>query len=787
MTFYHLWIWQNKTGIDSSVVSWCSQESCGVIKTDLRHSTRLSRYLKPASTSELRDGEASLALMDLVGNEITNTISSWIINQPAHTLCINLIHTLPEIWQKLPFEWCQHNGQLLSEYVQIIRYAPLPKKAFAQGMEKASTLLNLWPQAEQKKIVALLSSFSHSPRGRLKCLLHLQKNDISNQSMLCVFAHGNEQDNKKPLLSECKQQAWALPSQQLPPLVVILACGGEQGNLRDYAVKLLQEKPDQHGVRTAYGAKTVLVAQGKLDLERAVFFIQAFIKKWQVGQPVNQILYQLQQADNAEHAAKRMQIIGQSDLRQLIFEKNNQSTVSLTWEELKVNARTDDHALIMLLNCLTRHFIVKYFSVESIIEVFYTILGLPYNAPEEKKELVYDSLQRIYVDCDDLTKAWLSYFLRYLSSMHNHNKTSFYEREANRLEAIPLLGRELFIFHAAQTKYRERNHVKAMQMVVQGFNLVLQHKETCKEVHYKLAKLTTNLCIDIAFTDIGFYFLRNAHKCIHSRTVDSDQNLIEAFTQLDLEARLSARNGDPDNEEDGEAGLNKCIRKLSIKRHKALSMGYKGRRELSLLLIFSSWIKSPDKAYINEALNTLHEVEDITSALRKKTGNVTELYLLKGLANWAWQQQDKEAMQLLEQYKSILVRLCYQFDDQDAGPLGSIIACMCLMQQDDPILKQAWNAIADKMHGQFHYFELTIFNALLNKEKKAAVFYKEFREQQQMILNELKQLKTDILDTDFYDLINKTEMELYKQPMNDDKTRFSCDLDLIRRWGLVPF
>lgn len=193
--------------------------------------------------------------------------------------------------------------------------------------------------------------------------------------------------------------------------------------------------------------------------------------------------------------------------------------------------------------------------------------------------------------------------------------------------------------------------------------------------------------------------------------------------------------------------------------------------------------------YIEEALNILNDSEQVTENIINKTGNKNnnELYLLKGVANWAWQQHDEKAIQQLAPYKSTVIQLCHRADPQNSEPLDAIIAYMYLMDKDDEHLKQAWNAIARKMQGQFHYFELAMFYALMNQEKKSAGYYKDFKDQQQSVLDELKQLETTVLDAEFYDLLKETERQLDNDPMNVKGTTFSTDLDVMRRNGLVPF
>jgi len=800
MTPYSIWIWKNTSDNNKSLISWLSSDQYGTVETDLLISPD---DLRTGFSKQLRNQQVTLSLTELLGHKITDTVDNWLINLASHQfLRIHFLGTLPEQWHAFPLEYCQHNkGHPLSEKIQIIRHAPLPKDALAQSMTKTIMFFNLWPENEYKReffqpLEEITKDKNHVNlrRKKKKCNAYLKEHDLSSHSMLCVIAHGNEDAIEKPLQAE-NGAPWSLHTTPLPPLVIFLACGGEH-NLRHYALKLLQKSPQHYqGITAAYGAKTVLIATDKLNAENASYFIVKFIKQWEAGQPVGCILRQLQSDDNARHTAKRLQIIGQGDLRQRIKEENESHdgdyNTIVNWKTLKMAACSpssdQDDALCMLLDQLTRHCLVKYASVERVVEKLYQALGHDYrfNNPYEKKSLVYDPLERVYAHCNRITKAWLSYFMMYLSAMHDHDQITFYNDEVIKHQSVDLPHKAIFIFYAATAKYRQRNHVKAIQFVIEGFRLVAREREKskgCGEAEYKLAELSINLLIDVSFAPIATYFVKHTDRCIQALTGEQYEN--ESFTQLDRKARLAIRVGDVEDNEQGEAGLKQCVRKLDKKRY--ISNG-NGNRELSFLLICSSWLDVPKKSYREETLKVLEPVNDIIKAIIHQSGNIEELYLLKGLANWAWRQEDQDAIHLLKHYRSTLIALCEQTNLHDAGPLGSIIACMRLIDKEDKAIKQAWINITEKMHEQFHYFELTLFYALMDEEKKSAAYYKEFREQQETILDTLKQLEPTILGKEFYEALLLTEKNFFLLPMNTEGTTLSADLDDIRRYGIVPF
>ena len=765
MKFHSLYLWQNQWDRCQQVISWCHQTQYGTMQTD---SLFTKKYLDIETGVNLRDQKNSLSLVDLLGDSISVTFLGWLqLLEKDEYLRLHLLNTLPNSWQQLPLEWCQWQGEPLYKKVQIVRYATLPKESLSCRKTKQGIILNLWPQQYNQQ--QFFEKIIYDPdfeviKGRYKSALYIKNNDVSQLSLLCVIAHGNEKEVEQPFLGE-DNKPWSLPKRQLPPLVLLIACGGEQGNLLHYGETLLQR-----------GAKTVLAAKGKLDASQVTHFLDAFLALWKQGLDAECILFKLQAEKNAEHAARRIHVIGQSGLchtSRLLAD-----TEIIDWHTLSKKAVKDDEALLMLLDQLTLHNLVTQSSLESSVSDLYEALGFNYMDANEKRSLLYDRLNTLYPQCQPLTQKWLSCFLMYLSTLHQYNAIEQYQQEVARLQEIQIRGSNSFFFYLASGKYRSRHHEQAMKIIIDGLNTSLSNSD------YKLTELAVNISIVMLLPELGEFFLEQTNNTLAVADISEARRAVEVFTQLDRTARLAVHIGDPDNELNGDAGLVKCLQELQRKQDLAISTREEtGERELCALLYFSAWLKheTPNASYAKEALILLAPVDEICQQLRSKEGNLTKLYLLRALSAWAWRQQDKEAITLLEQYLPTIIDLCNRATHNNAAAPGFIIAYMALL--NNPLAKQQWFYISNKMLSDQCYFELAIFHKLLKQDKKAILAYKKFKQQQRNVFEQMKNLQKSVEMDEYNDLLEKTEKRLTRETLMDI---VKLNLEDMQQLGFVP-
>ncbi|MBM3204295.1 hypothetical protein FJZ55_10385, partial [Candidatus Woesearchaeota archaeon] len=223
-----LWVWQDATG----TVRYVSLREAG--------------FLQP-----LPSGQAVLPA-DLI-EVLQHTI------QPGAVVRLHLLSSLPEVWQTLP---------MVGEAgLQVIRHATPPHGLHGTSSTAAGMVLDLWPRDEPVRPAETLirhpicQHYTRNPAGRLEYPQGI--------SWLAVVAHGSEQAEGPPFRLN-DHTYWQLPTlHDLPPLVLLMACGSTCGNMLRYGKTLL-----------AAGVRTVVVATGPLDAEAARDFLDHFAEAW---------------------------------------------------------------------------------------------------------------------------------------------------------------------------------------------------------------------------------------------------------------------------------------------------------------------------------------------------------------------------------------------------------------------------------------------------------------------------------------------------------------------------
>jgi len=786
----------------SPVYLWFNEKNQRIIwMTPFSYGEQAIELHKPASmlqkSAHLRDQYASIALIDGVGKSLADLIETWLKEAEASeksAIRLYLCDNLPALWQQLPLAWCHLNGQPLYQRVHVLYYVPFYPETLPITTQQPALLLNLWPKPRtgiaSAPLFPYLMSLMRQPKdyhvitSKIKIELHLQQHDISQHSLLCITAHGSESEQKKPFLVD-ENTDWALPKQQLPALVLLLACGSETGNLVNYALDLLQQ-----------GAKTVLAPIGKLDASQVEYFIQHFLQQWHQGVSVADILFQLQQDKTQAHAALRIQLIGQGDLYQHKA-RHTANTANIdadvSWSTLQNTLQHNDQALITFLNQLTYRCLMQDGSLENSISQLYNAFGAVYNNPYEDDQ-VYQRLKKVYSQCWQITQCWLNPFLIYLSSLHDHTHITLYRRNAAQLSNITLPHENLFFYYLMHGFYRKGNYAKAMEAFVLGLNAITTDQDNqsalVKEPEYKLAALSVNIFIDMNFPTLGVSLLEHTRYCLEEAALPYEIYRTEEFTLLDQEARLMARSNNADIY--ANAGLKKATMKVERKRELAQQDAQDGQRELASLLSLATWLATPNSVYAETVIGLLEDVPRISEEIRHAEGNCTVLYLLRALAAWAWQQQDTTALKTVENYLPIFKEVAELKHLSDSGPIGFIMAYLSLL--DNQQAQQQWPLMAAKLENDAYFFELAIFHALLNDEQESKHNYQRFSRQQQRVLRFLDKLQYRgfFADNDFYAIYKqvKDKFDAKKQQehhMLEQLSRGECGVEVLIENGFLPF
>lgn len=206
-------------------VRWWTRDATGLLPAD----TPLARP-QEAGWAFLRDGLWQAALEHTLRPGLADVLESLLAQH--ETLALRLADDLPEAWQHCPFEWLRHRGDSLRGRIFVERLAP---RRFAGTLcldSPAAAVLDLWPDNETVTICAGLAQLPGVDvyAGAALAEDFLKYGDLSGLSLLAVASHGTEQGHAPFRLGN--GEAWSLPDGiGMPPVVLLVACGNEHGNL----------------------------------------------------------------------------------------------------------------------------------------------------------------------------------------------------------------------------------------------------------------------------------------------------------------------------------------------------------------------------------------------------------------------------------------------------------------------------------------------------------------------------------------------------------------------------
>ena len=771
MDQHSIWFWYNEK---RERISWMTPTQYGELKPDIP-------YNNYQINSRLRDKTISISLSDLAGKELSSLIEEHLSYcEDSQLLRIHFANNLPREWQLLPIEWANLSGKQLYKKLQVINHATLTTDAIKIQTKQPALILNLWPCSKETQTT--FSFFEQLVRqdecqvlrGSAKSSYHLNQFDITQNPLLCIIAHGNEESIKAPFQTE-NGQPWALPERSLPPLILLLACGSEQGNLLEYSLRLLEN-----------GAKTVLAPIGKLDASQANIFIKLFLELLYSGKPIDETLVLLKNKKELNHSAMRLRIIGTGNIS--LCEQSHPTTSFNTREPIL--SLKNKGNLIRILNQISYKCLTENHSLDEAVCTLYETVSLKYDDPHED-EKIYLILSSIYEDCWKITQGWLDPLLVHLSTLYDHGSIRKYQRKCDTHKSVQLPDNPLFYYYFAHGHYRQGNYSKAMKSLVYGLNSLDKHTFTNNEAEFKLYSKSADICVDMSLIGSAKFFLNRKKECLSTKRLPVETNDFATFCLLDQKARILVRNcAEPENDKNGQYGIRKAIGLLS-KKHSLSINSYNddGLRELSTLLYLSSWLENIPLIYYKQAYTALENIDHISRKIKKTRGNCKELYLLRALAVWAWRKEDISAQKLLEGYSDVFIELCYLDNLADSGPLGFIIAILALMKNKTALL--LWPLMTSKLECDQYYYELSFLYALLQERQASSETLTKFHQQRQGVINNLKKWKKNGLSEEFHNGNFISRSTIYEKHSLEADTfknlaRNREHVDLCIEKGLLP-
>lgn len=690
------WFWR-----EDDAVRWWTPRATGTLPLD---------PLAPAANDRaltLADPEERCLLATTLAPDLAQVLTERLAERPGPWR-LHLGTDLPKEWQQsIPFESLLHRGQRLEACVQIIRYAaPL---ATPPVLPRTSQVIfvDLWPDTERtgtagQKLfdepLAAVDIGAHL-RGPVDTRLELPKLDLSDTALLCVIGHGSEGLDARPFRTDMGEY-WTLPVLQgLPPLVMLLACGDEQGNLLDYGHALLQA-----------GAQAVLAPVGRLDAPAADRFLQAFLAGWEAGRTVADLLWETQREPDSDYGARRLRLLGRGDLHR---------GPTCAWAEqpdvaLNEAAKNNDAALQTLLERITaREFRVRG-HLDAAVDDLYDALEMQYDDPDAETALL-PRLDRLREDLPRLTADWVTPYIVYLAEPYDHSLLARYQSLGIDLRPdSPSAPDAPHIYHGwGKRHYRNGHYVEAIETLARGF-AHLDEARLRQAGGVGLLGLLVNCLIDLDWPGPGLALYDSLDACL-ARARDK-LSQFQKINRLDRRARLALRQGCPEQA-------------LTLYRQKQAKDHRDPNRERAGLLYTAAWADPHGEArpLAAEVGDILRAHAPVLSALGP--GNATLAYLIRAYALWAWRAQDPAAFtELAEQ----LVTVREHLPGRDTGPLGFTLGYLHLYRQatgDTSIALPPWEIAEGALETWHYWFELAVFSALLGWRPQTERFLGRFQAQ----------------------------------------------------------
>lgn len=688
------WFWP-----EADAVRWWTPHATGLLPAEPCATTALA-----ADDDILSDPDRLWLLTTTLTPALARLLSQWLDEQPPRPWRLALSADLPPAWQRLPFECLTHRGRGLDTRIQIIRYTPRTADPPTLPRTPEIVIADVWPEEERvpvagrRRFTGLLEGVTSGRvlRGVDRINAQWPWLDLSMAAVLCVIGHGSEGSDPQPFRIG-PEQYWTLPlTQGLPPVVILVACGDEQGNLLDYGQSLL-----------AAGAQTVLAPLGRLDATAADEFLRAFLRGWEAGHTVSEILWTVRQQPGSDCGAGRMRLLGRGDVHRGPVRQASEYHDS--W--LVETAALDDAALTALLERITWRCFQSAGSLDSATDELYDALSLHYDDSDAEEPLLA-RLDRVWTALSLLTAHWVTPYLVYLAEVYDHERLSRYEALRLELEAEAAGLPPLPIFHYYWGKlyYRKGNYRKMLEELASGFQLLGQNRLS-KAAGVGLLGLLVNGLIDLNLPEPGLRLYDRLDGCL---SYASDRlSLLQKTNRLDRRARLALRQGDPQQ----------ALMHYQLKQNIDIR---DSDWEQASLLYAAVWANRQEEGRtLATSVRTVLQAS-VPVLPNLGPGSETLAYLLRAYALWVWRAQDRAGFVWLAEQ---LATVTDYFSERDPGPLGFALAYLHLAQRtlhDTATVLPAWECAEAALEGAGYWLELAIFSALLKQRSEAERFLQRF-------------------------------------------------------------
>ena len=690
-----LWLWPH----ESVVRWWCPQH------TGQFESRRPCKGAGPPAIVELRDRRARLALDAALTQALAGLLRRLFTHHERVRL--HLSDELDPAWHAFPYEWLYLDGEPLHGRLSVAR--EWPRSGISRAVPARPVfILDLLPASDPVRPTRGLSlEFAQVISSQaVEALLAGQ--DPTGWGGLCILAHGSRDDEAEPFLLP-DGSPWTLPTERgLPPLVILLACGDDEGNLIDEARRLI-----------AAGAQTVLAPLGSATQEGAAHFLHGFLPLWCRGARVDDALCAVASAPESAGGAQRLMLLGRGDLRIAAGGRTED-----LGDEVLVAAAVggDPAALKTLLERLTWRGALAGRDIDEAEEDLCRLYQLePDDEPGHLSLL--DGLAAVEGCLQPLTRAWVVPFLAKLSEAYAHHLMPRFDAVRFELEeqGVPVTAP---ILHAwSRLNYRRGRYGRALADVLRGLAM-LEPGEHCGR-GADIVRHFIGLLIALDLPGPAERFAHRLEDCLakrHDDDADWQRHLLG-----DALARIALRRGEP----------RVALIHYRQKRAHALRRGEDGDRELASLHYVTAWLDPDGEDEASDWSAWAREVQSrishhLSASGDWANGNADEAYLLRACAAWGWRKRDRVALDLVLGFRCRLREQLFAGGYADAGPASMCFAYLTLAEREGLLLNPpipCWDEIRTALANQRYFIELAAIARLMDRSDQCALYLGLFHDQ----------------------------------------------------------
>jgi len=713
VTPVHLWAEEHS-------VRWWTPGATGLVNT----------ALPPAGQAATRLEPGQRALRECLPAPLAEVLLKTL---PAQLV---LAENLPAAWTTLPWETLLMDGRPLLGRLGVVRYAPwptLPEPVCPGDIG----LLDLLPRHEQW--------FRGHPAlaNRIGAILHLERGDLSDLGVLVIATHGRRQGDIDMPFRDHDGQPWGLPLERhFPPVVLLLACGDDRGDLLHYARRLLTR-----------GARAVLAPRGELNGEQAAAFLEAFRQHWASGTPLAAILLQMQADPGQYHSAARLQLLGHGDCA----------------------ARVTTPDLATQLTDITLHNYRRPggWDLAGALDAFRKQQGLPEASFGDTGTVMElrDGIQQVEADLPLLTRRWVLSLLAYLAEICNdHQLLSYLQRQRPQI-MDPRHAEPLDHYHWHKLHYRRGQYPAAFLELATGIAL---SRGRDSEIYTRLLGGLCNLFIDFHLAEPARKICIALEDALYGQSMEAEE---QRFKLYDRQARAALRRG----------ALVAATVHYHGKRDDAVTVRREdGLREDIGLLQTLSW-HDPRGAEARDLAQWLLAIFQAQADAAGYRDNADHAYLCQSLALWAWRATDGPTHDAIHRW---VLHDPRPLAGRDTGPLGMTTVYLMLGSQkisgEPTPLETRWESIRHAMAQQGYWLELAALYCFLGDHDNCREALGRFQQRRRPVLERGGESLAEWLEEgvpgvshwqDWLEILESRERDVFKALATPEE---------VARQGLMP-